>query len=72
MVVTTGGREQLVRVPAGGPTLDGILAVPAGARGVVVFAHGSGSGDSLGLFRLANPRYGSFGLSTRDERKANI
>jgi putative phosphoribosyl transferase len=44
MVVATGGREQLVRVPAGGPVLDGILAVPAGARGVVVFAHGSGSG----------------------------
>jgi len=32
-----------VRIPAGGVELDGLLAVPAGARGVVVFAHGSGS-----------------------------
>src|SRR5215211_4634592 len=33
-----------VRIPAGGGvTLDGDLTLPAGARGVVVFAHGSGS-----------------------------
>ncbi|MRG95525.1 hydrolase [Polyangium spumosum] len=32
-----------VRVPAGGVMLDGDLGNPAGARGVVVFAHGSGS-----------------------------
>lgn len=32
-----------VRVPAGGVMLDGDLGLPAGARGVVVFAHGSGS-----------------------------
>ena len=30
-------------VPAGTATLEGSLAVPSGARGVVVFAHGSGS-----------------------------
>ena len=35
--------EQLVHVPAGAITLDGNLGVPAGARGVVLFAHGSGS-----------------------------
>jgi dienelactone hydrolase len=33
-----------VRVRAAGATLAGILTVPSGARGVVVFAHGSGSG----------------------------
>jgi dienelactone hydrolase len=33
----------LVRVPAGGMALEGNLAVPRGATGVVVFAHGSGS-----------------------------
>lgn len=32
-----------VRIPAGGVELPGELAVPAQARGVVVFAHGSGS-----------------------------
>jgi putative phosphoribosyl transferase len=35
--------ERPVRLPVGGVTLDGDLAVPAGARGVVLFAHGSGS-----------------------------
>ncbi|MDL4774754.1 MULTISPECIES: dienelactone hydrolase family protein [Thermomonosporaceae] len=33
-----------VLVPAGGVRLEGELTVPDGARGVVVFAHGSGSG----------------------------
>lgn len=32
-----------VRIPADGTSLDGDLTVPDGARGVVVFAHGSGS-----------------------------
>jgi len=35
--------ETLVLVPAGGVTLEGTLARPEGARGVVLFAHGSGS-----------------------------
>ena len=36
--------EREVLVPAGPVELAGDLAVPEGARGVVVFAHGSGSG----------------------------
>src|SRR5580704_8058292 len=32
-----------VRIPCGAVTLEGALAVPTGAKGVVVFAHGSGS-----------------------------
>jgi len=32
-----------LRIPAGDGTLDGELVVPAGAGGVVLFAHGSGS-----------------------------
>lgn len=32
-----------IRVPAAGALLDGDLTVPADARGVVLFAHGSGS-----------------------------
>jgi putative phosphoribosyl transferase len=35
--------ERSVRVDVGQVSLDGDLAVPAGARGVVLFAHGSGS-----------------------------
>jgi hypothetical protein len=35
--------EQPVRIPAGTVMLDGDLTVPSGSRGIVVFAHGSGS-----------------------------
>jgi putative phosphoribosyl transferase len=38
------GREREVRVDAGGVSLCATLAVPADAQGVVLFAHGSGSG----------------------------
>jgi putative phosphoribosyl transferase len=34
---------QPIRVPAASVTLDGDLGLPEGARGVVLFAHGSGS-----------------------------
>jgi dienelactone hydrolase len=37
------GEERLVRVTAGGVILEGNLSLPEGARGVVLFAHGSGS-----------------------------
>jgi putative phosphoribosyl transferase len=37
------GEERLVRVTAGPVTLEGNLSLPKGARGVVLFAHGSGS-----------------------------
>jgi putative phosphoribosyl transferase len=36
--------ERLVDIPSGRRRLAGILSVPPGAAGVVVFAHGSGSG----------------------------
>ncbi len=36
-------RERLVHVPADGVLLEGALAIPPGARGIVLFAHGSGS-----------------------------
>jgi putative phosphoribosyl transferase len=36
-------RERAVRVPADGVLLDGDLALPPDPRGVVLFAHGSGS-----------------------------
>ncbi|MGV9993851.1 phosphoribosyltransferase family protein [Streptomyces sp. NPDC003374] len=39
-----GAVDREVRVAAGPVPLDGRLTVPAGAAGIVVFAHGSGSG----------------------------
>jgi dienelactone hydrolase len=36
-------QEQLVRVTAKAAELEGTLTIPAGARGVVLFAHGRGS-----------------------------
>jgi hypothetical protein len=36
--------EREVRVPVGSVTLEGNLDALEGARGVVLFAHGSGSG----------------------------
>jgi dienelactone hydrolase len=35
--------ETLVTVPAGNVSLEGEMAVPEGAKGIVIFAHGSGS-----------------------------
>lgn len=35
--------DRSVRIPIGEATLDGDLAIPAGASGIAVFAHGSGS-----------------------------
>ena len=41
------GNEELtlvpVRIPAGGVVLDADLALPRDAKGLIVFAHGSGS-----------------------------
>jgi putative phosphoribosyl transferase len=41
--VLATGRERPVRIPAGHATLDGDLALPEDAYGVILFAHGSGS-----------------------------
>lgn len=36
-------QAQVLRIPVSGATLNADLVVPVGARGIVVFAHGSGS-----------------------------
>jgi putative phosphoribosyl transferase len=36
-------REEPVRIPVAGAAIDGDLAVPDAANGLIVFAHGSGS-----------------------------
>ncbi len=40
---TIAERAREVRIPADGVTVEGTLALPADCRGVVLFAHGSGS-----------------------------
>src|SRR5258708_36688056 len=39
----SGSTPVEVRIPCGAVTLEGALAIPPGANGVVVFAHGSGN-----------------------------
>lgn len=67
-----------VRVPAGGVELAADLALPEGARGVVAFAHGSGSGRHSPRNRrvAAGLRAGGLGtllldLLTEDEERVD-
>jgi dienelactone hydrolase len=53
-----------VRVPAGDVDLDGDLTVPASARGLVVFAHGSGSGRHSPRNRYVAEALNRAGLAT--------
>jgi putative phosphoribosyl transferase len=41
---SSGARERLVKIPSGQHILEGVLSLPGNARGMVAFAHGSGSG----------------------------
>ena len=66
-----------VRVPVGATELEGDLAVPAGARGVVLFAHGSGSSRFSSRNRYVAAELNALGLATllvdlltRDEEEA--
>src|SRR5262245_25629941 len=57
--------ERHVCIPAGDVILDGDLAIPAGAAGIVVFAHGSGSGRH-------SPRNRSVAQALRDGGNATL
>jgi dienelactone hydrolase len=56
--------EDQVRVTAGPVTLEGNLGVPEGARGVVLFAHGSGSGRHSPRNRFVAGQLREAGLAT--------
>ncbi len=56
------GRE--VRFPTGPVTLEGNLAVPRGARGIVLFAHGSGSSRFSSRNRFVAEELKAGGLGT--------
>jgi putative phosphoribosyl transferase len=53
-----------VRVPAGSATLEGDLGIPEGARGVVLFAHGSGSSRHSSRNRFVAGELRAVGLAT--------
>jgi len=61
---TIGAAEYEVRVSAGPVTLEGNLGVPAGARGAVLFAHGSGSGRHSPRNRFVARQLREAGLAT--------
>src|SRR5262245_21918339 len=54
----------VVSIPAGRASLDGDLTLPPGARGVVVFAHGSGSSRHSSRNRYVAQELRRSGLAT--------
>jgi dienelactone hydrolase len=56
--------ETVIRIPAGGTMLEGNLHVPANARGVVLFAHGSGSSRHSPRNRFVARALNEAGLAT--------
>jgi dienelactone hydrolase len=56
--------EQVVRIVAGHVALEGNVGLPDGARGVVLFAHGSGSGRHSPRNRFVADRLRDAGLGT--------
>src|SRR5206468_516337 len=61
---TNTGEEQTVRVATGRVTLEGNLDVPAQRRGVVLFAHGSGSSRHSSRNRFVAQALREAGLAT--------
>src|SRR5688572_3595704 len=57
-------QELGVKIPAGDATLDGQLMVPAGARGIVLFVHGSGSSRHSPRNRFVARTLNEAGLGT--------
>ncbi|MFB7940996.1 phosphoribosyltransferase family protein [Streptomyces sp. NPDC056049] len=57
-------RHTAVRIPGGGPELPGDLALPDGAAGLVLFAHGSGSGRRSPRNRAVAAALNRAGLGT--------
>ncbi len=57
-------RSSGVRIPSGGVTLEGDLALPDGATGVVLFAHGSGSSRHSSRNQLLARSLENLGLGT--------
>ncbi len=63
-MTTTIKKEHLVRVLAGHVVLEGSLTLPAGAQGIVLFAHGSGSSRHSPRNRYVAQALSDAGLAT--------
>jgi pimeloyl-ACP methyl ester carboxylesterase len=61
---TSNAVEEQVRVESGPVTLMGNLGIPEGARGAVLFAHGSGSGRYSPRNRFVDRQLRAAGLAT--------
>ena len=61
---TTAHSERAVEIPAGDARLAGDLTIPPGATGMVVFAHGSGSGRFSPRNRAVAAALADAGLAT--------
>lgn len=61
---TGEAHEREVRITAGETTLEGELKIPSEARGIVIFAHGSGSGRHSPRNKFVARRIGESGLAT--------
>lgn len=57
-------KEEIVRIDAGGVVLEGNLSIPENARGIVLFAHGSGSSRFSSRNRYVAQMLQSVGLGT--------
>src|SRR5262249_16425271 len=73
------GTEGVVRISAGRVSLEGDLDIPAGAQGVIVFAHGSGSSRHsprnrfvAGALREAGLATLLFDLLTAEEESVDV
>jgi pimeloyl-ACP methyl ester carboxylesterase len=64
MTTSTQTWEHAVRIQVGEATLQGDLAVPEGAPGVVLFAHGSGSGRHSPRNRFVASQLRAVGMAT--------
>lgn len=76
---TTAGTELDITIPAASVALDGTLAIPDRATGIVVFAHGSGSGrhsprnrQVAGALRQTGLATLLFDLLTEDEAATDM
>src|SRR5205823_2403000 len=62
--MTAAGVEHSVQLDTGTVTLEGNLGIPEGAPGVVLFAHGSGSGRHSPRNRFVAGQFRAAGLAT--------
>ena len=51
--------KRIVHIPVNGISLEGALVIPAEAKGIVLFAHGSGSSRHSPRSRRRNRRRGA-------------